>query len=513
MRVPLGPLVPGTVYDGWYFLQYENVLRHAGARGALRLRISVRYTSERARLLAYVLPPADVAPPGAATVVPFTSRRLWRSAQLAAHGKKALHVYDEEVLKAYIVELSGLLDETLEQLGAVRDLIFWKTPLLSCLAMLQLQLLVSYPVLLPAALALTPIFFLHRNLMQCEEVGPICAQPSVASLLCSLVLGTRPRPLTVEPAPCKASEWMYASSDGHSSEEESEEQKEKRWSLGKKQRRHAHHAGWLEVLGAGASRKGILDSPLLGGGSEGALHDERLRLLQQAAQRGEKAAAAAAEALEGRKAALAKGHFGALTSGDLGKLGTGVVASLNPLAGVLGGVQPILGQALRGLRSTKRMLTWTDRALTLWLLLGCCALSSLLALLGLLVPWGPVLRWGARLAGALLLGPHMLFVGRWLERRAAAAAAKEEAYRSADEAGRRAMLKAVGDEVGAEVDAADAARASALAKRPAWIVAKEAALRENKYNMLLQLPMAPASKFIAVMDPQRSRATPLGAAE
>ena len=75
------------------------------------------------------------------------------------------------------------------------------------------------------------------------------------------------------------------------------------------------------------------------------------------------------------------------------------------------------------------------------------------------------------------------------------------------------MLKAVGDEVGAEVDAADAARASALAKRPAWIVAKEAALRENKYNMLLQLPMAPASKFIAVMDPQRSRATPLGAAE
>ena len=31
--------------------------------------------------------------------------------------------------------------------------------------------------------------------------------------------------------------------------------------------------------------------------------------------------------------------------------------------------------------------------------------------------------------------------------------------------------------------------------------------------MLLQLPMAPASKFIAVMDPKRSRATPLAAAE
>jgi len=100
-------------------------------------------------------------------------------------------VYNEEVLKAYIVELTGLLDEALEQLGAVRDLlfpnsnpnpnpnpspspnpnpspnpspspnqvrdlVFWKSPLLSCLAMLQLQLLVSYPVLVPAALALTP---------------------------------------------------------------------------------------------------------------------------------------------------------------------------------------------------------------------------------------------------------------------------------------------------------------------------------------------------------------------
>jgi len=31
-----------------------------------------------------------------------------------------------------------------------------------------------------------------------------------------------------------------------------------------------------------------------------------------------------------------------------------------------------------------------------------------------------------RVAGALLLGPHMLFVGRWLDRRALAAAAKEE---------------------------------------------------------------------------------------
>ena len=42
-------------------------------------------------------------------------------------------------------------------------------------------------------------------------------------------------------------------------------------------------------------------------------------------------------------------------------------------------------------------------------------------------------------------------------------------------------------QVGAEVEAADAARALALTKRPAWVVAKETALRQNKYNTLLEL--------------------------
>jgi hypothetical protein len=145
----------------------------------------------------------------------------------------------------------------------------------------------------------------------------------------------------------------------------------------------------------------------------GALHDERLRLLQEASQREVKAAtltltpnpnpnpdpnpdpspdpnpnpnpnpdpdsnpnqvkeaAQAAEALEGRNAASSRSLGGALISGDLAQLGTGVAASLNPLAGVLGSVQPMLGRMLRALRSTKRMLIWTDRALTLWLLLVC----------------------------------------------------------------------------------------------------------------------------------------------
>ena len=59
----------------------------------------------------------------------------------------------------------------------------------------------------------------------------------------------------------------------------------------------------------------------------------------------------------------------------------------------------------------------------------------------------------------------MLFVGRWLERRALAAAAKEEVFQRADAPERKVMLQAVADEVRAEVVAAEKSRAAALAKR------------------------------------------------
>ena len=180
-------------------------------------------------------------------------------------------------------------------------------------------------------------------------------------------------------------------------------------------------------------------TPLCAHPMPGALHDERSRLLSEAAQRKLGEAAAAAEALEGRKASAAKGLGGALSSGDLMSVGAGVAAGLNPLAGLLGSVQPILGRTVQGMRSTKRMLIWTDRALTLWLLLvghtglqpragipqtpgrpathtlepsvaqSLLALSSILALLGLLVPWEPIIRWGARVAGALLRGLYSLW--------------------------------------------------------------------------------------------------------
>ena len=60
----------------------------------------------------------------------------------------------------------------------------------------------------------------------------------------------------------------------------------------------------------------------------------------------------------------------------------------------------------------------------------------------MLVPWGFVLHYGARLAAAALFGPHMLFVGRHVDRERQRAKAELRAYIDADEDGRRGILAA-----------------------------------------------------------------------
>ena len=76
------------------------------------MRLSVRYPSERARLLAYVKPFPDIQPPGArggqggaSAVVPFQSKGPWRSALNAVHGK-ASREYDPTELKVYLADIS-----------------------------------------------------------------------------------------------------------------------------------------------------------------------------------------------------------------------------------------------------------------------------------------------------------------------------------------------------------------------------------------------------------------------
>jgi len=123
-----------------------------------------------------------------------------------------------------------------------------------------------------------------------------------------------------------------------------------------------------------------------------------------------------------------------------------VVAALNPYARVLGPVQRLLASLVPRVRQVRYALLWNDRILTLWLAVALGALTLVLAL----IPWAFVLLWSSRLVGLALLGPHMVLVGRGVDR--ARRGAREEAreYRQASPARQVELLLAYEEKLMAE---------------------------------------------------------------
>ena len=109
---------------------------------------------------------------------------------------------------------------------------------------------------------------------------------------------------------------------------------------------------------------------------------------------------------------------------------------INPAAWVLGPVQNALGELLLHAHTVQRLVTWQDSAATTVLYLLLAASALLLAL----IPWAVVstfvIKWGARLLGFALLGPHMYWVGLRLE------AIAEQQQREADAAAAAAVAEA-----------------------------------------------------------------------
>lgn len=514
--MPLGRLASGTVYDSWYFVQYENTLRHAGSRGALRIRLSVRYPSERARLLAYVKPFPDIQPPGAtgrgaSAVVPFTDKAPWRSAGFAVHGK-ASREYDPSELKAYLVELTEVLGGPLDVLVGLKHLLFWQASVpLSVVVLVGWQGLVSYPQLVPAALCFSLAMLLQRSLAlnggrdeskgafgrEGENASAISAQPGLLALLAALLFDRSPAPLSVTPIHVQMHAeqeggWLYDSHDGRGSDSEGEGKADQGAAAGglkagllaakarRQKKRRKKSLSFKEVLGLSEGGGGLLEA--VSGGGGGALAAERKELIRKEQED---------DLEEEEKAAIKEKRRSAPS--------LSVSTALNPMASVLGVVQPMLRDLLCALRGFERVLVWTDRRLTLWLWVGLLALSALLAALALVVPWGLVFTCIFRLVGLLLLGPHMIWVGRWADKKQAASAAKEAAHDEADEEGRKKLLDEVRAEVKAEEDAKEEKEKAQLEKRPQWMKDKHAYLKAKdqdgkalcKYNMLMQMPKVP----------------------
>ena len=156
------------------------------------------------------------------------------------------------------------------------------------------------------------------------------------------------------------------------------------------------------------------------------------------AERQRVAAAAAAPKARARARRRGRGLASSLRAGAV--VGARAVVNfeaaqlhgINPMAPVLGPLQRELGERLRLARSLVSLLTWEDPALTVWL----CAALLLLATALPLLPW----QWLLRLAGLLLLGPHMRWCGQAHFTRKRAAAALERRYQAASAREARLIL-------------------------------------------------------------------------
>jgi hypothetical protein len=185
---------------------------------------------------------------------------------------------------------------------------------------------------------------------------------------------------------------------------------------------------------------------------------------------------------------------------------SGVSLKLNPLVPILSPAQQIIGQLLVYLRATTRVLTWADTIVTAWLYFGLVILTVLLAL----VPWAPVCHLGLRALGALVLGPHMHLVGRYLDRRADEEQKEEEAYAAADSAGKEAILAKKRAALLLTAQQKLAAAATRRGQRSAH-ARQLAEFLDDARNFNLALAPARTSgrhKYVTMPDTDRSRAYP-----
>ena len=199
-----------------------------------------------------------------------------------------------------------------------------------------------------------------------------------------------------------------------------------------------------------------------------------------------------------------KPHEGESAGG--GSLLDGVSLSLNPLVPLLSPVQQILGQLLIYIRATTRVLTWADTIVTAWFYLGLIVAIVVLAL----IPWAPVCHWGVRVVGALIFGPHMYLVGRYLDRLAAEEQKKEEAYAAADSEGKEVILKREREVLLLAAQQKLAAAVTRRGKRSKH-ARQLAEYLDDVRNFNLAVAPARTSgrhKYVTLPDPERSRAYP-----
>lgn len=192
---------------------------------------------------------------------------------------------------------------------------------------------------------------------------------------------------------------------------------------------------------------------------------------------------------------------------SIADVATKAVKNINPFAKYLLPAQQALGGALQPVRIVRRVLSWEDVRLTLVVDLALFAVAIACGLVLQLLPWGLIMPWLMRVVGLALTGPHMLYVGRWLENKAAENKAEQQEYEVASKARREEILGTHRDRMIRDEGLKLRKKLAVLAKRSETERARAEFYSRNRLKIQRMAPLVIGEKSIVAPDPDRSTAT------
>ena len=201
--VELGSLYARTQYDCWLPLAKKG-LRHPGRRGAVRLRYSVVFDSDRQRLLSYVRPLQNPT-----YHVPLLKQEYSSATAFARLGARPEDKYDYHIFKAHIYELRAVAIECRNAvLRFVFELLFYEDLRSSAISIgvcdspspspFTRTLSLSLTLALTLTLTLTPTLALALTLTLTPHPHP---HLTLTLTLTSPLPSPSPSPLTSHPHP------------------------------------------------------------------------------------------------------------------------------------------------------------------------------------------------------------------------------------------------------------------------------------------------------------------------
>lgn len=495
--VELASLIEHSVYDSWLPLSYFNI-NPPGKVGEIRLRYSVRFHSDRDRLMRYVSPMATPT-----FYVPFVDAESMHNARFVLLGKKAEIGFSMTVLKQYYVELIGAITDTRDDIKeSILTLLFWDSPrsaTISIVCLVWWQYLVSHPQFVPASLPLLLLCHLLDRYLNSSCKYAIQRQPPL-SRLCAMLFF----PTWIKRSPLNAVPVDRASVDGSSDQEEAKQwwntrgPSKKPHLAKKKSDKQQRASGTASSVAASLKVAGTMveETTMQWLASMAANWDENSELEGSFDM-------SLRSILDQYELEIAEEQVYAVRNDMDYQNPEKNLKSINPLAAYLAPVQYWLGQAIVPMRAMRRLLNWDDRILTFW---AACSLVIATILLAI-IPWAIVIYYSLRLVGILLFGPHMYFVGKHWQKQTAEEERAEKEFQELSEAGKVELLAEHRARMMAEhKQRLDEERRDMLEDNRQL----EEYLRSNRYTMAIDTMRGSSNlKYRALPDPHRSKAYPL----